>query len=111
MRDGIGDDDATQLTTIERLNRPSTQDAMRDDGDDLLGMMMHDGIGGFDERATRVGHVIDENGDLALDVTDEDHPRDFVRTSSLFVDQGEAEIETVRDGRRSVLPPRSISLS
>ena len=83
---------------------------MRDDGDDLLCTMMHDGIGGFDERAARVGHVIDENGNLTVDVTDEDHPRDFVRASSLLVDQGEAKIETVCDGRRSVLlPPRSIS--
>ena len=75
---------------------------MRDDGDDLARAVLHDGVCGFDERAAGVGHVVDEDGGFAADVADEDHAGDFVGPGSLFVDEGEAEVEAVGNGGGSV---------
>lgn len=87
-----------QPTPVQRLDRVPAQDTVRDDGDDFGGAVGHDGVGGFDEGAAGVGHVVDEDGDFVGDVADEDHARDFVGASAFFVDEGEAEVETVGDG-------------
>jgi len=73
-----------------------------DDCDDFASTMVHDGLGGFDERTAGIGHVVDENGNFILNVSDEDHAGDFVRAGSLFVDEGETEVKAVSDGGCSV---------
>lgn len=45
------------------------------------------------EGATRVGHVVDEDRDFVLHVPDEHHARDLVGLFSLFVEEGEIEVE------------------
>jgi hypothetical protein len=71
---------------------------MRDDCNDFARFVRHDGFGGFDESAARVGHVVNEDGDLVFYVADEDHTGDFVGARTLFVDEGEAEVEAVGYG-------------
>lgn len=44
--------------------------------------------------STSVGHVVDEDGYFAFDVTDEDHTGDFVGLFSLLVEQGKIEVES-----------------
>ena len=76
---------------------------MRDDGDDFLGVALVDErVGGFDEGAAGVGHVVDEDGGFGGDVADENHTGDFVGAGALFVDEGEVEVEAVGDGGCSV---------
>jgi hypothetical protein len=65
---------------------------MSNDSNNFASTMVHDCFGGFDERAAGVGHVVDEDGDFLLDVSDEHHAGDFVGAGALFVDEGEAEI-------------------
>jgi hypothetical protein len=73
QRHRIRNHDSAQLTPVQRLDRISAQNPMCDDGDDLASLVRHDGLGSFDERAACVGHVVDEDGDLVLDVADENH--------------------------------------
>jgi hypothetical protein len=68
---------------------------MRDDRHYLAGFVRHYRFGSFDERAARIGHVVDEDGDLVFDVADEHHAGDFVRARTLFVDEGKAEVEAI----------------
>lgn len=69
---------------------------MRDDSHDFRGAVSHNSIGGFDEGAAGIGHVVDEDGDFAADVADEGHFGDFVGAGTFFVDEGEVEVEAVR---------------
>lgn len=98
MRHRIRHHHPRQLTAIQRLDGVPAQDAVCDDGDDLLGAVGHDGVGGFDEGAAGVRHVVDEDRDLAADVADEGHFGDFVGTGALFVDEGEVQVEAVGYG-------------
>jgi hypothetical protein len=88
----------TQLTLIQRLDRIAAQYPMSDDRNDFARLVRHDRFRGFDERTTRVRHVVDEDRDLVLDVADQHHARDFVGARALFVDEREAEIEAVGYG-------------
>lgn len=98
MRHRIRHDHPRQFTPVQRLYRVPAQDAVCDDGDDLLGAVGHHCIGGFDKGAARIRHVVDEDRDLAADVADECHFGDFVGTGALFVDEGEVEVEAVGYG-------------
>jgi len=73
QRHRIRNHDSAQLTPVQRLDRIPAQDPMRDDGNDLASFVRHDRLGGFDERAACVGHIVDEDGNLVLDVADENH--------------------------------------
>lgn len=98
MRDGIRRDESAESAAVEVLDGFPRENAVDDDGVDLAGAVLHDGVGGFDEGAAGVGHVVDDDGDLVLDVADEDHAGDFVGTSAFFVDEGELQVEAVCDG-------------
>lgn len=71
---------------------------MRDDGDGGFGAVSDDDFGSFDECAARVGHVVHDDGDAVAHVAYEDHTGDFVGAGTLFVDEGEAEVEAVGYG-------------
>ena len=102
MRHRIRDHDPRQLTIVQRLNRIAAQDTMRHYRHYFFGAMLHYRVGGFHERAACVRHVVDEDGDFVLDVPDQDHAGYFVRAGALLVDEGEAEVETVGYGCRSI---------
>lgn len=103
MRNGIRHHNLPQLAPVQRLDRVAAQDTVRDNGDGFFCAVRDDYVGGFDERAARVGHVVDDDGDAVFDVADEDHAGHFVGAGAFFVDQGEAEVEAVGDGGCSVL--------
>lgn len=75
---------------------------MSDDSDDFARAVRHDCLSGFYERAAGVCHIINEDGDSVLHVADKHHARDFVGAGTLFVDEGEAEVEAVGDRGCSV---------
>jgi len=66
--------------------------------------VLDDHVSRFAESSASVCHVVDDDGGAALDVTDEDHAADFVRASTLFVDERELDVEAVGDGSCSVYP-------
>ena len=49
------------------------------------------------ERTTRISHIVDKNRNTIGHVTDEHHRLDFIRTYSLFVNEREIDIQTIRN--------------
>lgn len=94
----VGNHQTFQAAAVQVLNGLAGQDAVNNDGVDLLGTVLHDSVGGLDKGTTGIGHVIDDDGNLVLDATDEDHARDLVRAGTLLVNEGELQIETIGDG-------------
>lgn len=97
MRDGVSSDETAEAATVQVLNGLAGENAVDHDGIDLLGAVLHHSISSLDERSAGVSHIVDNDGDLVLDVTDEDHSGDFVGAGAFLVDQSELEIESVRD--------------
>ena len=104
VRHRVSDDDFPQLAVVERINRIATQDAVRDNGNGLLCAVLDHDVGGLGQGAARVGHVVDDDGRLVLDVADEDHARHLVGARPLLVDEGEAQIQAVGDAGRALGP-------
>lgn len=101
MRHRVRYHELLQLAAIQRVDRISTEYAVRDDGDGFSRTVIDNDICSFDERTTCVGHVVDDDSHFALHITHENHARDFVGSGALFVDECEAEVEAVSDGRCS----------
>lgn len=95
VRNGVGDDQAVEAAAVQILDGLAGQNAVDDDGVDFLGTMLHYRVGGLDQRAAGVGHIVDDDGNLVLHVANQDHARDLIRTRALLVDQGELQIEAV----------------
>lgn len=98
VRDSVGHNKAVQTATVQVLDGLAREDTVDDNGVDFLGTVLKDGVGSLDEGATGIGHVVDDDGDLVLDVTDKNHAGDLVGPGTLLVNQGELQIETVSNG-------------
>ena len=98
QRDRIRHHQLLQPALVDHLERGPAEDAVCDDGEDTRRALVEQVARGEAERAARVGHVVHEDGDLALDGPDEDHPRDLVGLFTLFVEEGEVHVEAVGDG-------------
>lgn len=66
---------------------------MSDESEHRLCSTREQVLSGECERPARVGHVVDEDGSFAFDVTDEDHASNFVGLFTLLVEEGEIEVE------------------
>ena len=86
VRNRVRHHELTERALPQGFDRIPRQNAMRDDGDDFLGIVRDQRVDRFDQRAARIGHVVHEDGRLAFDVTDEHHAADFVGARALFVD-------------------------
>lgn len=95
----VGDNELGQLGLVQLLNGVAGEDAVGDNGDRTTGAVLNDDLSGLAEGAASIGHVIDNDGDLATNVTDQNHAGNLVRTSALFVDKSKAEVEAI--GNRS----------
>jgi hypothetical protein len=93
----VGHDDTVQATVVDVLNGIAGENAVYDNSVDLLGAVLHDGVGGFDESTTCIGHVVNNDRNLVFDISDEDHSRDLVGTRTFLVDESELQVETVRN--------------
>ena len=93
--DRVRDDDLGQLGSVQRLDRVPGQDPVRHYGHHLARAVRHHRLRRLDERAARVGHVVDQYGYFVLHVTHQNHARDFVRPCALLMDQGEVQVEAV----------------
>lgn len=68
---------------------------MGDQGDHIPRAVFDQRIRRLGQRATRVGHVVDEDGGLAHDVADQRHARHLVRALAFLVDEREGEVQSV----------------
>lgn len=97
----VGHNQTVQTATVKVLDSLAGENTVDDNGVDFLGTVLEDSVGGLDEGATGIGHVVDDDGDLVLDVTDKDHAGDLVGAGTLLVDEGELQVEAVSNGSRT----------
>jgi hypothetical protein len=102
VRNCVGANHLLKLTVVNLVDRVAAEDTMCHNGDGSSCAVLDDHVGRFTQGAASVGHVVDDDGGAALDVSDEDHAADFVGTSALFVDEGELDVEAVGNGSCSV---------
>lgn len=105
MRDGIRHHKLFQLAVIQCLNRIAAQYAMSDDCDCFFCTMSDDNIGRFDKSAASVSHVVDDDSNPVLDITDKNHARNLIWASTFLVDQRKAKIKTISDRSGSFCAP------
>lgn len=102
LGDGVGDDELLEATLSDDLECGARKDTVGDKGVDLGGTGLEEVAGGKAKGATSVCHVVDEEGNLARDRTDEDHARDLVGAFPLLVEQGKVDVETVGNRSRAL---------
>ena len=87
-----------EAATVEVLNCLSRKNTVHNDGVDLGGTVLHDSFGGLGERAAGVGHIVDDDGNLVLDITDKDHAGDLVRAGTFLVNERELQVQAISNG-------------
>lgn len=115
VRYGICDHDLFELRIVDLLDRRAGKDTVSHltglaslygvgfaricayDGINFEGTVVLERLGGQDERAASVCHVVHKHTDLALHISNQDHAADFVGLLTLLVDQGEIQVEPVRN--------------
>lgn len=102
VRHGVRNDDTAEAAVVDVLDGVTRKDTVDDNSVDFLSTVLHDGVGGLDKSSASIGHVVDDDGNLVLDVTNKDHSGNFVGTRALLVDQGELRIQSVSDGGGTV---------
>lgn len=100
--DGVGHHQTTQAALVQVLNGLTREDTVNNNGVHFLGAVLHNSVGGLDEGTAGVSHVIDDDGDLVLDVSDKDHAGDLVGASTFLVDQSELKVKTVGNSSSTV---------
>lgn len=99
---GVRDDDAAQAAVVDVLDGVAGEDTVDDDGVDFPSSVLHHSVGCLDESTAGIRHVVNDDGDLIFDVTNEHHAGNLVGTGTFLVDQGELRIQPVSDASGSV---------
>ena len=114
-RDGVGADKSLEDTAVKVLNGVTREDTVGNKSKDGLGAVLLEDGGSLAESAASVGHIVDKNGDLVLDVTDKNlshesvfqsndptssellsyHATNDVGTGALLVDEGETSVKVI----------------
>lgn len=63
----------------------------------LSGSRLHQTIGSMHNGATGIGHIIDQYGNLILNITNQHHRGNLVGLLALLVYQRELHIQTIRN--------------
>jgi hypothetical protein len=95
LRNCICDHELFQPALLDDLQRRATQNAVSDDRVDFRGSFLEEALRGQAECSASICHVVDEDGNLALGASDENHPGDLGSLLSLFVEEREIYIEPV----------------
>lgn len=101
VRHGICDDNTAQAAVVDVVDRIAGKDAVYDNGVDFPGSMLHHRVGRLDKGSASIGHIVNDNGNLVLDITDKYHSRNLVGTRAFLVNQGELRVQSVSDGSGS----------
>lgn len=81
-----------QAAAVQVLDCLSGEDTVDNDGVDLGCAVLHNGFGGLGESTTGVGHIVDDNRDLVLDVSNKNHAGNFVGTGTFLVNKSELQV-------------------
>ncbi|GMT08247.1 hypothetical protein PENTCL1PPCAC_30422, partial [Pristionchus entomophagus] len=106
LRDRVRHHDRLEGRVVQAGEGGATEDAVDAERVHLLCARLDQLVGGEADGATGVGHVIDQDGDLQMDVSDERHLLDLVGALALLVDEGEVDVEAVGDRRHSLRSSR-----
>ena len=91
-RDGVEDDALLHLGVGDAVVAGSAEEAVRREGEDALGALGDQDVGGLAEGAGRVDHVVDDDAVAVLDLADEVHLVDGAGAGALLDDHGEADV-------------------
>lgn len=97
-RHGVGADKSLEDTIVEVLSGVTGENTVGNESKDGLGAVLLEDGSSLAESAASVGHVIDKDGNLVLDVTDKNHATNNVGAGALLVDKSEAGVEVVGNG-------------
>jgi hypothetical protein len=101
VRDRVGDHQVLQLTVVDLVDRVTAEDTVCNNCNGRCCAVLDDNVGCFAKCTASVCHVVDDDRNAALHVTNQDHAADFVRSGALLVDEGELGVEVVGDRSRS----------
>jgi hypothetical protein len=87
-----------EAAAVQVFDSLSGQDTVDNDGVDLESAVLHDSVGSLGERTAGVGHIVNDDGNLVLDVTDKDHARDLVGTGTFLVNKSELQVQAIGNG-------------
>lgn len=107
--DGVRDDNTAKAAVVHVLNGLTRENAVHNNGVDLLGTVLHHSVGGLDEGSASVRHIVHNDSDLVFHVSDKNHSRDFVGPSTLLVNQSELQIQAIGDAGGTVNMERNQS--
>lgn len=94
---GVRHDETAKTAAVQVLNSLSGENAVDDDSVYFLRAVLHDSVSGLDERTAGISHIVNDNCDLVLDISDKDHAGNLIGASTFFVDESELQIEAVGD--------------
>jgi hypothetical protein len=100
--DCVGADHLLQLAVVDLVDRVAAEDSVGDNGDGSCCAVLDHYVGGFAERATCVGHVVDDDSGATLDISDQNHATNFVGAGALLVNQRELNVKAVGDRSSSM---------
>ena len=101
LRDGVRGHDGLEGGVPDPAQGLACEDAVRHDGIDLGRAGLAQLLGRLADRHARVGHVVDHDGNVVIDVADEGHGGELVALPPHVVDDGEVDVELVGDGRHA----------
>lgn len=87
-----------EAAAVQVLNRLAGQNTVHNDGVDFGSTVLHDGFGSLGKCAAGVGHIVDDDSDLVLDITDKDHARDLIGTGTFLVNKRELQVQAISNG-------------
>ncbi|EFX03782.1 hypothetical protein CMQ_710 [Grosmannia clavigera kw1407] len=102
QRQRVGDDDALEFAVLDSRHGWTAQEAVRDQCHALLGPVLLEDLGGQREGAACVGNVVDEYGHLVGHTAHKDHAAHLVRHLALLVDDGQVNLQPIRDCGRAI---------
>ncbi|GMR46064.1 hypothetical protein PMAYCL1PPCAC_16259, partial [Pristionchus mayeri] len=83
LRDRVRDDNGLEGRLVQTLQSRTTANAVNADGEHRRSSRLDQLVGSEADGATGVGHIVDQDGHLALDVSDKRHLLDLVGTLAL----------------------------
>jgi hypothetical protein len=117
----ICDNHTRQARLVDILNGVTAEDAVRDNGKHFGSAMLIKRSSCFGKlhcnssqqlritsdsaeayRSASICHIIDDDGNLVLDITNEDHAADNIGSRALLVNEGKSRVETVSNRRRAL---------
>lgn len=103
MGDGVGDNNLGENAVVDDLNSLAAKNAVRDNGVDFDSSVLGKSLGGQAKGSAGISHIVHQNGNLSLHISDKNHPRDLVGLLALLVNQRKVQVQTIGNRGGSVI--------